>query len=105
MRPYAPPLYGNSERLPVQAYRLAKQLSIAHCVTILFFGEQVRLYEVLSDNVRKLLTAERPEIPSDQLRLVVPRRVSTHRHGWEVFKIGDIVRRWVNDSTTNYGQY
>ena len=59
------------------------------------FYHQIRLYEVLDEY--RLYSP-------DGVRLLDQRRISAHRHGWEVFRVTRTVQQWVNDSTTNHGE-
>ena len=72
---------------------------------------QVRLYEVLRENVDPPSAAESSSLSPagvsnedvDGLRLIQRRRVTTRRPGWEVFQLRNVIRRWVNDPSTNRG--
>ncbi|ELU02050.1 hypothetical protein CAPTEDRAFT_184506 [Capitella teleta] len=54
----------------------------------------LRLYQVLDESAM-----HSPE----GLRLLHQRRLSVHQNGWQIFKVGDTVLQWINDSSTNFG--
>ena len=65
---------------------------------------QVRLYEVLREGVTAPSAAESPvHDDNDGLRLVQRRRISARRPGWEVFKLRNVIQRWLHDPSTNRG--
>jgi len=58
---------------------------------------------VLREGARAPSAAESTGDQYDGLRLVQRRRISARRPGWEVFKLRDVVQRWVDDRSTNRG--
>ncbi len=60
-----------------------------------FYSPQVRLYQVLDPY--NMYSA-------DGVRLIEARRISAHKHGWEVFRVKDTVQEWVNYTHTNHGR-
>ena len=71
---------------------------------ILVYALQVSLYEVLREGATTLSAAESVgNEDEDGLRLIHRRRVNAVRTGWQVFKIRNVIQRWVNDPSTNRG--
>jgi len=68
------------------------------------FVVQVRLYEVLRDDATAPLAAK-PDADNDGLRLVQRRRISVRRPGWEVFKLRSVIQRWVDEPSSNRGDF
>ena len=65
--------------------------------------QQLRLYQVLHREGARGVDRGGSEVDPADLRLLQSRRLSAHRYGWEVFKVSDTVRHWVNASMPNYG--
>jgi len=69
-------------------------------------GAQVRLYEVLREGATAPSAAEsEADEDNDELRLIQRRRISARRPGWEVFKLRNVIQRWLDDPSTNRGDF
>lgn len=63
---------------------------------------QIRLYQVLTADA--VSSGSSRSVSDSSVRLLDRKTISSHaRPGWEVFKVTDVVRHWINDSSVNHG--